>query len=72
MNRRSTPAGAKVNGSQIHPKQRCFALLSMTNNVWVNCYIIALIFISYETIVLYFVIAGIPVILVYIEQICAE
>ena len=37
----STPAGAKVNGSQNRVKERCFALLSMTNNIWVNIYIVA-------------------------------
>ena len=30
-------------GSQNRVKERCFALLSMTNNIWVNCYIVALI-----------------------------
>ena len=43
-NQRSTPVGAKVNGSHNHAEQRCFALLSMTNNIWVNFYINALIF----------------------------
>ena len=28
-------------GSQKRVKERCFALLSMTNNIWVNIYIIA-------------------------------
>ena len=28
-------------GSQNRVKERCFALLSMTNNIWVNCYIVA-------------------------------
>ena len=39
-NQRSTPEGAKVNGSPNSVKERCFALLSMTNNIWVNIYII--------------------------------
>ena len=40
-NQRSTPVGAKVNGSQNRVKERCVALLRMTNNIWVNIYIIA-------------------------------
>ena len=49
MNQRSTPEGAKVNGSQNWVKERCFALLSMTNNVWVNCYIISFYLFALET-----------------------
>ena len=29
-------------GSQNRVKERCFALLSMTNNIWVNIYIITI------------------------------
>ena len=32
VNQRSTPEGGKVNGSQNHAKQRCFALLNMTGS----------------------------------------
>ena len=32
VNQRSTPEGAKVNGSQNHVEQRCFTLLSMTGS----------------------------------------
>ena len=31
-------------GSQNRVKERCFALLSMTNNIGVNCYIVAYFF----------------------------
>ena len=40
-NQRSTPEGAKVNESQNRVKERCFALLCLTNNIWANIYIIA-------------------------------
>ena len=42
VNQRSTPEGAKVNGSHSHAEQRYFALLSMTGVAGVNFYIIAL------------------------------
>ena len=42
-NQRSTPAGAKVNGSQNRVKERSFALLSITNNIGVNICIVTFI-----------------------------